>query len=314
MSVFLPCLLIFLGVSGAVYSILELALRRPQSQQDRLHQIHDSGAALPSPTPIANQPNPLAAQPSDENVRDRQIRQELQRAGLRLRPREFFGGCFISGVILAMLALPTHSPLLILSLATLGLCLPWFFVRHRQAQRIKQLEVQLTDGALLLTGALRAGGSFSNALRHVAGDMPAPLGEELRWAVAQTALGMPMETALNRLDTRIRSEEWGLFSAAIAIQLQVGGNLPETLDSLAATLRERRRMQGEIQTLTAEGKLSGLILFLLTPGLTLLLCLRNPHYFQPLLHHPLGLPLIIGAVCAQLIGGWVLKNMTEFDL
>ena len=113
---------------------------------------------------------------------------------------------------------------------------------------------------------------------------------------------------------RVGSPDLVLIVTAVTTQQQVGGNLAEILGRIADTIRERVRVQGEIGTLTAEGKLSGLILVLLPPALALFLTLRSPHYFQPLLGSPVGHVLIGGAVLGQIIGALLIQRMVTLDL
>ena len=123
-----------------------------------------------------------------------------------------------------------------------------------------------------------------------------------------------MEGALNRMVERVNSYDLDLAVTAVAIQIQVGGNLAEILDTIAKTIRERVRIKGEIAALTAEGKLSGVIVFLLPIVLALFLNLRSPDYFKPMFEDPMGMPMIIGTFVAQVTGGLIIKKMVAIDV
>ncbi len=120
--------------------------------------------------------------------------------------------------------------------------------------------------------------------------------------------------ALGRMVERVQSPDLDLIVTAILIQLPIGGNLAEVLDAIAETIRERVRMQGEVQTLTAEGRLSAIVLIVLAPALALLLHLRNPAYFQPLLETLSGRWMIGGAIAGQILGGLIINRMVTLDV
>lgn len=132
--------------------------------------------------------------------------------------------------------------------------------------------------------------------------------------LGEVELGVSTQTALERMVTRVRSRDLELVIIAVTIQMQVGGNLAEILDTIAETIRERIRIQGEIKSLTAEGKLSGIILFLLPVGLAFMLQARDPKYFKVLLEASQGPMIIGGAIVLQLLGGYVIKKMVTLDV
>jgi tight adherence protein B len=148
----------------------------------------------------------------------------------------------------------------------------------------------------------------------VAEEMPPPMSEEFTVASGEIRLGLPAAAALARMSGRVRSADWDLVVTAVTTQLQTGGNLAEILERITGTIRERVRVQGEVTSLTAEGRLSALILVLLPPVLALLLLLHDPRYFQPLVADPLGRLLIAGAVVGQGIGALVVRGMLTLDV
>ena len=249
------------------------------------------GAARTDPAAGDAVPAPRASGPGR-----RGCGRHLRRAGLRLRPGEFvllWAACTLG---LGTLGLGlTHLPLMALLLGLIGAGLPPLILRAGEDGRRRRFDEQLTDTLTLLVSALRSGYSLARAAQVVAEEMPPPVSEEFAVALGEMALGLPLAAALARMTERVGSPDLELIVTAVTTQQQVGGNLAEILSRIAGTIRERVRVQGEIRTLTAEGKLSSLILILLPPALALLLTLRNPHYFQPLLDSPLGHVLIAGA-------------------
>ena len=184
---------------------------------------------------------------------------------------------------------------------------------RRQARR-RRFDLQLPDALMLLTSALRAGYSFSLAMQTVAEELPPPLAVEFAWATGEVTLGVPLDVALGRVLARTQSPDLDLVVTAILIQLPLGGNLAEVLDAIAETIRERVRITSEVQTLTAEGRLSAGILIVLAPALALLLSLHNPAYFQPLLQSPFGPPADRRRGGRSDVGALIIRRMVTLEV
>ena len=246
---------------------------------------------------------------------ERSLRLAMLRADLRLRPAEWVTLCTASSLLSALVGLLlTHGPLAGLVLGLLGLLAPLAVLSSRQAARRTRFDVQLPDALLLLASDLRAGHSFAQALATAAEELPPPLSEEFAWAGGEAALGIAWDTALGRMGERVQSPDLDLIVTAILIQLPAGGNLAEVLDAIAATIRERVRVGGEVRTLTAEGRLSAIVLMALAPALSLLFYLRDPLYFQPLLDLPLGRLLLGGAFAGQIVGALIIRRMVAVEV
>lgn len=187
---------------------------------------------------------------------------------------------------------------------------PW----TRRAARRQRFDTQIPDALRLISAALRAGHSPARAVQMLAEEMPPPASEEFALVLGEISLGVPAAAALARMSERVGSADWDLVAAAVTTQMQTGGNLAELLERIADTVRERVRVQAEIRTLTAESRLSAMILVALPPLLAGVLTLRDPHYFQPLLESGLGHKLIVGAVTGQALGTLVLRRMLLVDV
>ena len=185
--------------------------------------------------------------------------------------------------------------------------------RIRQSTRQRQFNAQIPDALRLIAAALRAGHSPARAIQMLAEEMPPPASDEFSLTMSEIGLGMPTSVALARMSARVRCPDWDLVAAAVTTQMQTGGNLAELLERIAETVRERVRVQGEIRTLTAEGRLSAVILIALPPLLACALMLRDPLYFQPLLSCPLGHELIAGAMAGQALGTLTLRRMLTLE-
>jgi tight adherence protein B len=320
--------LAFFAVSGVTYYLMELRARR-QEQKSRQHIQRLTERIRQQPFQAEREARNQAAREAAMNL-DRlpaltkllsgsefgqRLRLEMVRAGLRLRPAEFVAICITLVLALFTGALSqTHQALPALMIGSLGLVGPVMLLRQKQQARRRLFDSQIPDALTLVASSMRSGYSFLRALKMVEDEMPAPISEEVAWALGETALGVPMEIALNRMVERTRSADMELVVIAVNIQSKVGGNLAQIFDTITETMRERVRIQGEIKSLTAEGKLSGIILFLLPIFLGVVLQIRDPQYFKPLIESSVGTTMIIGALVLQVLGGIVIKKMVTLDV
>ncbi len=236
---------------------------------------------------------------------------EIARADLKLRPAEFLFAWIASpfafafaGYVLGYILPGFQNPVSLAVLFAVGAYFPRWYVGYRQRKRLTSFGRQLPDTITLLANSLRAGSSFLQGLELVTREARPPIAEEFERVVREMSLGVALQPALGNLVRRVASEDLELMVTAINIQSQVGGNLATVLDSIAYTIRERVRIQGEIKTLTAMQRYSGYVITLLPVGLAGLLFLISPSYITAMIEKPpetFGLPtgiifFIIGAI------------------
>jgi tight adherence protein B len=226
---------------------------------------------------------------------------DLARADLKMKPAEFIlawmatpflfaGAAYVIGFIFPGF----QNIVALIAFFLIGLYAPRFYLKRRQAKRVRQFGEQLPDTITLLANSLRAGSSFLQGIELVTREARPPISEEFERVVREMQLGMALQPALNNLVRRVASEDLELMVTAIQIQSQVGGNLATVLDSIAYTIRERIRIIGEINTLTAMQRYSGYVITLLPVGLGGILFLISPSYISVMLESPpemFGLPL-----------------------
>jgi len=241
------------------------------------------------------------------------LARDIARADLKLKPSEFLGiwACSIIGIPLLFvafsIALPAlRNPLALLIGAFIGFMIPRFWLNRRKASRLNAFNKQLPDTITLLANGLRAGSSFLQAVELVVRESHPPISTEFSRVIREVNLGLPFEQAMENMVRRVRSDDLELMATAINIQHTVGGNLAEILDSIAFTIRERIRIQGEIRTLTAQQRLSGYVVGFLPIGLAGFLFVAAPHFMDPMFQKPpeaLGLPL---GLVILLFGGFMM--------
>jgi tight adherence protein B len=206
---------------------------------------------------------------------------DLARADLKITMAEFFALTIITMLSTGALAFLIYGGF-IMPLAGLivGFFLPKIFVKIRQRRRLNAFNDQLGDGITLMANGLRAGYSLLQAMESIGTEMPPPMSMEFRRVVREIGLGVDSDQAFNNLLRRVPSDDLDLMVTAINVQQEIGGNLAEMLEIIGFVIRERVRIKGEIQVLTAQGQLSGYIISLLPIGMALLLYAMNKPYIE----------------------------------
>lgn len=207
------------------------------------------------------------------------IATDLARADLKLTVAEFMGLTLISMMGTAAVAWVVYGGFILplIGLAG-GYFVPKIYVKMRQSGRLKKFNDQLGDSITLMANGLRAGYSMLQAMDAVGREMPEPISTEFRRAVQEIGLGVENERAFANLLRRMPSDDLDLLITAINVQQEVGGNLAEILEIIAFVIRERIRIKGQIQVLTAQGQISGWVISLLPIVLGLLLFAMNQEY------------------------------------
>ncbi|QET00841.1 MULTISPECIES: type II secretion system F family protein [Cupriavidus] len=218
----------------------------------------------------------------------------LMQSGLRWNVSTFTTITFLPPVALWLLGRLLGVPDLMLTVACLGwLVLPFWHVQRRRARRLARIEMQLPEAADMISRALRAGHSFSSALDMAGAELSDPLGAEFRTTFDEINYGASMHDALTNLAERAPLPDLRYLVIAVLIQRESGGNLAEILGNVAYIIRERMKLMGQVRVLSAEGRLSGIILALLPFGLAGAMYLVNPGFLKPLRNDPAG-PWIVG--------------------
>ena len=177
-----------------------------------------------------------------------------------------------------------------------------------QQRRLAQFEEQFPTALDLLSRAVRAGESLEQSLSLVGEASGGPVATEMRRCSKQLEMGLPLSACMRGLTQRICLMDVRIFGNAVAVHREAGGDLPLTLDRLAAVIRDRHRYQVQLKGVTAAGRLSSILILVLGPLLFLFLFFGHPEYGQKLLNDPTGQYMLGAAVVLQLVGViWVTK-------
>jgi tight adherence protein B len=235
--------------------------------------------------------------------RVKQLDRLLEQSGLTWSVAELLGLMLLSAVAGAALALYFGMTFfLTLIAAVLMAALPIAYVFNARAKRMVKVEQQLPDALDLIGRALRAGHAFPTAVKMVSDELSDPIGGEFRTLFDEVNYGVSMHTALLNLAARIPVTDLRYFVIAVLIQRETGGNLAELLDNIAAIIRARLKLFGQIRVLSAEGKLSAWILTLLPVGVAIAMYFVNRAFISVLWTDPKGLQLVGGAVLLMIFG------------
>jgi tight adherence protein B len=200
----------------------------------------------------------------------------------------------------------------VFALLTGILPLLWLILRRRK--RLRRFAKQLPDALELMARALRAGHSLSAGFHLVAEEMSEPICVEFNRVHEEQNLGIPMDEALQSLTERVPNLDLRFFATAIILQKQTGGDLAEILDKIGHLIRERFQIWGQVQALTGEGRLSGIVLLALPPLLFIAVWYLNPDYVMVLFTDPLGKKMLAVGVVMQILGALVIRKIVNIKV
>jgi tight adherence protein B len=239
----------------------------------------------------------------------------LEQANMPLRAGEAltgYVGIIFGSMILGFLY--KQSLFWALIFGVVGALLPPNFVSYKAKRRRKKFVSQLPDTLQLLAGTLKAGYSFMQGVEAVSHEVEDPMGSEFRRVVTEAQLGRPVEEALETSAIRMNSPDFEWAVMAVRIQREVGGNLSELLMTVAETMTARQRLRGEVSALTAEGRVSAMVLGILPLGLGAMLWTINPEYMNLLFEDPKGKIMLVGSTLLAGAGFLWMKKIIDIKI
>jgi tight adherence protein B len=308
----------FIGVACLVGGVASLVLRSPGDVviENRLDVL--TGAVAAPTAKSKNEPNLLSSPLNDvPNVIEEfvkrffNLRAFLQQADTQLTTTKFFAISLAMGLGTAVLLPIVRVPV---ALAPLGLLMggvPYLVLFFKRKSRLSAFGRQLPEALELISRALRAGHSLASGFKLVADEMAAPVSTEFERCYEAQNLGVPLEEAIEEMTNRVPNLDLRFFATAVILQRQTGGDLAEILDKIGYLVRERFKIWGQIQALTGEGRLSGIVLLALPPALFLVMYYLNPGYSMILFTDPMGHQMLAGAVVMQILGAIVIKKIVN---
>lgn len=221
------------------------------------------------------------------------------------------GAALVSGLTVFVFL---HWLLLAAAASAAGSALPYGVLRFRRSHRLKAFNAALPDAIDLMARALRAGHAMGSSIEMVADQMPEPLAFEFVQVYQQQRLGLQFRVALLQMGARVPSRDLQFLITAILVQKETGGDLTEILDRAAYVIRERIRIEGEVRTHTAQGRLTGWILGLLPIIMLMLINLVSPGYSSLLFHDPVGQELLYAGGAFILVGAFIIRKIVDVQV
>ena len=243
------------------------------------------------------------------------VRLLFEQADVSLNPTQLAmicGGLALGGAAL-LGALRVHPALLPLAAIFFG-ALPIMWLLWRRKRRLKKFGAQLPEAMEMLARGLRAGQSIAYGFNMVGSEMPDPIAREFNRVFEEQNLGVPLEESLRAMTERVPNLDLRFFATAVILQRQTGGDLAEILDKIGSLIRDRFRIWGQVQALTGEGRLSGIVLLALPVLLFFVVLYLNPDYVMVLFTDPMGKKMLLGGIIMQLLGAAVIRKIVNIQV
>jgi tight adherence protein B len=312
----------FVGVAALVGGLAVLMREKPgKGIEDRLDVLTGTGGARGKDN-LQKDSNVLARPLDDASgvfdtffERFGNISLLFEQADTSLTLPRFLAISVVLGIVGAAVGilLGLHAALLPVVGVVLG-CLPLLWIWWRRKRRLKHFAEQLPDALEMMSRSLRAGQSIGFGFNMVSTEMPMPIAKEFGRVFEEQNLGIPLEESLEALTQRIPNLDLKFFATAVVLQRQTGGDLAEILDKIGSLVRDRFRIWGQVQALTGEGRLSGVVLLALPFVLFVAVYQLNPGYLMVLFTDPLGTKMLVGAIIMQLIGALVIRKIVNIKV
>lgn len=246
---------------------------------------------------------------------DKKLEYELMKSDIPITVEELLVIKIFSSTAFAVLTFALSKDVFIVGFIFLIIWnTPKIVISHRKKERVKTFNEQLNEGTMIISNSLKAGYSFLQAIAAVSEETKDPFSKEFKKLLKEMSLGISEEIALHNMLYRMDSEDLRLIVNAILIQKDIGGNLSEILDNISDTIRERQKIQNELKTLTAQGRLSGIIVMLIPFFLGITIYLFNKEYMMLLFTTPIGIGMLATALFNQILGLIMIKKIIKIDM
>lgn len=316
---FLLLLMVFVGVAGLLYGGYLFANRRSLAAKEAaLERLQEVEAAMLASRGILRDESVSEVQALDRMLAGREftvrLADQLRRAASDLSVGNFVLRSAISvllGFLVGRWLWGSWGQVIGLAI---GAAIPVVILHRAVSKRARAFSDQLPDALDMLVSAMKAGYSFQAAMKFIGEEIPAPLGPEFLRFYEEQRLGVEVRTALMALQHRVNDLDLRMFVTAVLIQRETGGNLSEILERIATLMRDRAALKGEIETLTAESRLSARIMSVLPFFVFGVVWLYDPGFLKPLLEASIGPWLLAGAVTSVFLGYFVMNRIADVNV
>lgn len=313
---------IAIGIGGMIFAATLLFQPNNEQIEDRLASLTKNGGRGVSKdedtkkqsvllSPLDDAPNQI-----EEFINKfLNLRKFLEQTGKDITVPKFLaisGGAAVTAGVLTFVLSPWKSVAVIAAL--FFAIVPFFVFKFIRSKRLNNFGKQLPAALDLMSQALRAGQSLPAAIQLCGSQMEEPLGPEFATAFEQQNLGVTLADSLKSMTDRVPNLDLRFFVTAVVLQRQTGGDLAEILDKISHLTRERHQIKGQIQALTGEGRMSGIVLLGLPPTLFAVMLKLNYDYVMMLFTDPLGQKLLIVGIILQFVGAFAIKKIIDIKV
>ncbi len=228
--------------------------------------------------------------------------------------RLFYMNLMAMFIIPAVIWILTRDTITTVAVFALFALLPSMIYRSMRKKRMRKFEEQLPDALLMLSGAMRAGASLSIAMDSLVKEQPAPISQEFELFNREQRIGVDFDVSLVNMEKRLPLQDFSMFSSALRINREIGGNLAEILESLGETIRRKHQMEGKIESLTAQGKMQGIVMTGLPVLLAGILFFIEPEAMAMLWPTPIGWGTLFVIFVMEVLGYIMIRKITSIDV
>ena len=194
------------------------------------------------------------------------------------------------------------------------LFVPVIIYRNMRSKRLRKFEEQLPDGLVMMAGSMQAGASLNIAIDNLIKEQPAPISQEFELFNREQRIGVDFDLSLDHMDERIPLQDFAMFTSALRINRDIGGNLAEILETLSDTLRKKHQMEGKIDSLTAQGRLQGIVMTGLPVLLGVLLYFLEKDAMSQLWTTKIGYAVLAVIITMEFLGFIMIKKITTINV
>ena len=312
---------VFAVVLAIVLGAYWVLIVRPESgERESIHKRLRQPRKIRLLAKLEKDPEKLSAVGSVDTVLTRlegfstPLQRLILQSGLQLTVGALILGAIALGfATTAVLTFVLPSLIAAIVLGAVAAMFPFLYVKHKANKRLQVFEEQFPEAIDLIARALRAGHALPTALQMVADEIPEPVGGEFKQMFDQHAYGMALPETLRSFGDRVQLLDARFFVTAVLTQREMGGNLSEVLDKLAAVIRERFKVKRQVRVISAHGRITGLVLGFLPPATAGILFILSPKHMRLLIDDPLGMYMVGLAIFLQIVGVLAIRKIVDVE-
>ncbi|MGN0334305.1 MAG: type II secretion system F family protein [Lachnospiraceae bacterium] len=304
------------AVCGAVivYNLIQLLAekREKTGMQGRIRRLSGKAAPEDAREAVLKEKKAKKNRRHGINMVSDKLEEELTAAGIKISGQEYLRlwivAAFLPGALLALLGI---SMITVFAVIVIGIMIPPVIVANARRKKNVLFNKQLGESLMVMSNTLRSGYSFQQSMESIAKDMQPPISEEFQITLREMDMGISMETALNHMVERTKNDDVKILVSAVLISSQVGANLADVLDNISGTIQERLNLREQVQVMTAQGRISGLVVGALPLVLFLVLMLINPDYIASFFRTSIGMAMLVLGLLMEVLGFFVISRLID---